>query len=54
MTVMKRVLASLLVFAAADLSAARRVGFGADVFNQVVPFDRAESVVFSPLAFGIM
>ena len=50
---MKRVLASLLVFAAADLSAARRVGFGADVFNQVVPFDRAESVVFSPLAFEL-
>lgn len=48
---MKRVLASLLILLAADLSAARRIGFGADVFNVLVSSERHGSVAFSPMAF---
>jgi len=50
---MKRVLASLLILAAADLSAARRIGFGADVFNVLVPSEQGTSVAFSPVSFEL-
>ena len=50
---MKRVLASFLILMAADLSAARRIGFGADVFNVLVSSERQASVAVSPIAFEL-